>query len=215
MNYEIVLFDLDGTLTDPKIGITNSVQYALNCFGIEVADINELCSFIGPPLRDSFIKYYGFTKADAETAVVKYWEYFSEKGLFENKVYNGIAELLQDLKASHKKVMVATSKPEIFAKKILKHFKMDLLFDFIGGGTLDGSREEKADVIRYVMNENHLSDQNQIIMVGDRKYDIVGARKNNLQSIGVLYGYGDRTELETAEADFVVSTVEELYQLLL
>ena len=157
--YNVILFDLDGTLTDPGRGITNSVAYALNKFGIEVADKKELYKFIGPPLTDSFEKYYDFSSEDAIAAVEYYREYFKPKGIYENEIYEGIPELLQSLKENGKKVILATSKPEIFAKEILKYFGIDVYFDFVAGATLDKTRTKKGDVIAYALNSIGVTDK--------------------------------------------------------
>ncbi|MDR1559875.1 MAG: HAD hydrolase-like protein [Clostridiales bacterium] len=188
-----ILFDLDGTLTDPKIGITRSVQYALESFGIDVA-LDGLTKFIGPPLRASFTNYFGFNAVQAEQAVVKYREYFSERGIFENRVYAGTPELLKKLKGRGWKIILATSKAEIYAWKILEHFT------FVCGDTLDGSRSEKAAIIRRILNNVDGIKPGSAVMVGDREHDIMGAKANGMASIGVLYGYGDKTELTKAGA---------------
>ncbi|MDF2540925.1 MAG: hypothetical protein K0S47_643 [Herbinix sp.] len=209
-----ILMDLDGTITDPKEGITKSIQYALKFWNIEVDDLDTLCKFIGPPLRDSFMDFYGFSVTEAEEAVKKYREYFEVTGLYENIVYNGMENLLSSVKALGKKLIVATSKPELMAKKILQHFELAQYFDDICGATMDGSRSSKEEVIRYALEKNNIVELAATIMVGDRKYDIEGAKQVGLSSIGVLYGYGDRDELAFAGADKIVSTVKELQELL-
>lgn len=214
MNKTHILFDLDGTLTDPMTGITKSVQYALRAYGIEVDRLEDLCPFIGPPLTDSFKKYYNFSEEQAAEAVKKFREYFSVTGIFENKEYPGMKELLAELKAAGKHLYIATSKPELFARRIMDHFHMTEYFDFIGGADFEEIRVRKGDVIRYVLEENGLTDLGQIVMVGDREHDVLGAKEVGLESVGVLYGYGDRAELEAAGADDIVSTVEELGRLL-
>ena len=210
--YQYIFFDLDGTLTDPGIGITNSVMYALKKWNIEVADRSELYKFIGPPLVDSFEKYYGFSKEEAEQAVVYYREYFREKGLYENTIYDGSEKLLSDLKASGKKVVLATSKPQEFAEIILKHFQIDCYFDVVAGATMDGTRSKKTDVILYALATCGIEDKSQVVMVGDREHDIIGAKNAGLDSIGVLCGYGDREELETAGATHVVEKIEDVWE---
>lgn len=214
-NYQIVLFDLDGTLTDPGVGITNSVAYALKKYGIEVADKTQLYPFIGPPLIDSFEKYYGFSEEEAKNAVTLYREYFREKGIFENEVYDGIAPMLEHLKNSGKTLIVATSKPEIFARQILEHFQLDGCFRYIAGANLDGTRSKKNEVIEYALEACDVTDRSSAVMIGDRDYDIIGAQKTGLDSVGVLYGYGNRAELERAQATYIVKTVADLEQLLL
>ena len=208
-----ILFDLDGTLTDPMMGITKSVQYALKKHGIIEEDLWNLTKFIGPPLMDSFQRYYGFSEEEARQAVVDYREYFAPTGKFENVVYNGIPEMLQALKEQGFVLAVATSKPEVFAKDILVHFDLEQYFDFVGGALLTG-RTDKAEVIAYVLEHLGVEKQN-VIMVGDREHDIIGAAKNQLDSVGVLYGYGDRAEHETCGAGWIVETVEELKAYLL
>ncbi len=211
--YQTILFDLDGTLTDPGLGITNSVMYALKKWGIDVADRESLYRFIGPPLQDSFIQYYGFSKEDAEKSVAYYREYFREKGLYENEVYPGADQMLSDLKAAGKKLAVATSKPEAFAIKILKHFQLDGYFDVIAGATMDSSRSKKADVIAYCLERLGVNDLSQVVMVGDREHDIIGAKTVGVDSIGVLVGYGSREELEEAGATYVAETLGEVAEI--
>lgn len=208
--YNVILFDLDGTLTDPGRGITNSVAYALNKFGIEVADKKELYKFIGPPLTDSFEKYYGFSSEDAIAAVEYYREYFKPKGIYENEIYEGIPELLKSLKENGKTVILATSKPEIFAKEILKYFGIDVYFDFVAGATLDKTRTKKGDVIAYALNSIGVTDKEKCLMVGDREQDINGARQNGIDSLGVLYGYGDMQELTNAKSTYIVEAVTDI-----
>jgi len=208
--YKYVLFDLDGTLTNPEIGITSSVMYALEKFHIKVEDRKELHPFIGPPLTYSFQTYYGLSEADSELAVKYYRERFSVKGLYENEVYDGVEKMLQELKESGKTLIIATSKPEEFTLKILKHFDLYKYFDFVAGATMDGSRGEKADVIRYAIEISGIEDKSQAIMIGDRKYDILGARENEIDSIGVLFGFGDYEELTSAGANYIAETVEDI-----
>ncbi|HAW71251.1 MAG TPA: phosphoglycolate phosphatase [Firmicutes bacterium] len=215
MSLEYILFDLDGTLTDPAIGITNAVMHALKKYGIAVSDRKELYKFIGPPLWDSFEKYCGFSKEEANTAVEYYREYYRDKGMFENQVYDGCEGLLKELKDNGKILIVATSKPEVFAEQILEHFGIAKYFTFIAGSTLDGSRVKKGDVIRYALESCNIIDGSQAIMIGDREHDIIGAKEMGLSSIGVLFGYGSRAELEEAGADFIVSTIEDIGKVIL
>lgn len=212
--YINVLFDLDGTVTDPEEGITKSVQYALQHFHIEVQDRRELYKFIGPPLKESFIEFYGLSEQQAEEALVKYRERFAVTGWRENIVYDGMERLLRRLHGEGKRIMLATSKPEVFAERILTHFGLRNYFEFVGGATLDDKRDHKADVIRYVLETNGISNREEVVMVGDRKFDILGAKEVGLASIGVLYGYGDRHELTVAGADRLADTVSELETLL-
>lgn len=213
-----ILFDLDGTLTDPKIGITSSVQYALKQFGIEEPDLDKLEPFIGPPLRDSFMEFYGFTEAQAEEAVAKYRERFQDIGIFENKVYKGIPQLLKNLKAEGRKLAIASSKPTVFVERILKHFKIDRYFDVVVGSELDGTRDTKEEVVQEALQqlfEGKQPDRAETVMIGDRMYDIQGAKAWFLQSIGVTYGYGSEEELRQAGANYVVKSVAQLEELLL
>ena len=212
--YDTILFDLDGTLTNPAEGITNSVAYALARYNILVNDKRELYKFIGPPLSDSFSQYYGFSKDEALHAVEIYREYFSVKGLFENEVYDGIPELLESLKAVGKKVILATSKPEKFALEILKHFDLYKYFDYVCGATMDGRIGEKADVIKYALSTADIKDLNSTLMVGDRKFDILGAKEVGIASLGVLYGFGDRKELEDAGATYIAETVGDVLKII-
>lgn len=213
--YQNILFDLDGTLTDPGTGITNSVAYSLQKFGINIECREELYKFIGPPLSVSFKEFYGFNDEKAKLAVKYYREYFSEKGLFENEVYPDTADLLSSLKNNGKTVILATSKPEVFAERILKHFDLLKYFDCICGSTLDESRNSKADVISYALEKAGIVSPSECIMIGDRKHDIIGAKSNCIKSIGVLYGYGSKEELACAGADRIVCTMNELENLLL
>lgn len=209
-----IIFDLDGTLTDPMIGITKSVQYALRRYGIEEPDLNKLTPFIGPPLTDSFQKYYSFSPAQAREAVLVYREYFTERGIFENEEIPGIREMLNGLRAAGKQLFVATSKPELFARRIIRHFQMEDYFLFVGGADMEETRVKKGDVIRYVMEEKKITAETAV-MVGDREHDIIGAKENGLESIGVLFGYGSREELEEAGADQIAADAGELLKLLL
>lgn len=212
MDASCYLFDLDGTVTDPGMGITNSVMYALRKFGIEETDREKLYRFIGPPLAESFEEFYGFSKLAAVLAVDYYREYYSEKGIFENRLYEGIKELLADLNEQGKRVVLATSKPEVFARKILKHFEIDGYFHFVSGSFLDGGRTNKAEVIAYALEQYP---EERAVMVGDRKHDVIGARKCGLDCVGVLFGYGSRQELTEAGARWLAEDVPALRTLLL
>lgn len=215
INYEYILLDLDGTVTDPANGITNSVMYALKKYGIEVSDRSELYKFIGPPLWESFEKYYGFSKEEAKKAVECYREYYKDKGIYENLVNEGFEGLLKLLKANGKTLIVATSKPEVFAKQILEHFDIAKYFTFIAGGNLDGTRVKKEEVIFYALESCNILEKSKVIMIGDREHDIISAKKNSIHSMGVLFGYGDREELENAGADYIVETVSDIGRILI
>lgn len=209
-----ILFDLDGTVTDPMLGITKSVQYSLKKFDIEVEDLNTLCKFIGPPLRDSFMDFYNFTEEDALKAITYYREYFSTNGLYENTIYEKIEDMLISLKEQNKSLIIATSKPTVFAEKILEHFNIKKYFDFISGSNLDNTRTKKADVISYALEQQDISTPSEIIMIGDREHDIFGAKALGIESIGILHGYGSYDELSNSGADYIVKDVTELNLLL-
>ncbi|WP_293978706.1 HAD family hydrolase [uncultured Clostridium sp.] len=209
-DFQYILFDLDGTLTDSGEGITKAAQYALKHFGIEVEDLNDLRKFVGPPLRDSYKNFYDFDDEKAEIGITKFREYYTDKGIYENKVYDGVEETLKALKDNGKKLIVATSKPEVHAKVVLDHFDLAKYFDFIGGADLEETRVRKSDVIKYSMENVGIDDLSKVIMVGDREHDIIGAKENNIKSIGVLYGYGDVVELTQARADYVVEKPQDI-----
>lgn len=208
-----ILFDLDGTLTDPFLGITRSVAYSLKSFGIEVDDLETLKPFIGPPLDVSFREYYHMDEAQSWKAVEKYREYFSKKGLFENKVYEGIEDFLQLLLNMDMKLYVCTSKPEVFAKEILDHFSLTPYFTGIYGATLDGSLKNKGDVIAHCIKQEQLNIQD-CMMVGDRQHDIVGAHQNQIPCIGVLYGYGSLEEFQEYHCDYIAKDLIELKKII-
>ena len=212
-DYKYILFDLDGTLTDPKEGITKSFQYALRHFGIE-EDLVNLEKFIGPPLHDCFRDDYNFSEEEVEEAVTKFREYFAQNGIFENKIFLGVKEVLEYLHSNNKRILLATSKPTIFAEKILKHFEIDKYFEYIGGSNLDGSRSEKNEVINHVLEVCKVSSMEDVIMIGDRKYDVIGAKKIGVDSIGVLYGYGDLEELQEVNPTYIIKNIEELKNIL-
>ncbi len=215
MNH-IILFDLDGTLTDPKEGITKSVQHALQAFGIVEPDLEKLCPFIGPPLSDSFKEYYGFGKEQSREAIDYFHEYFTKQGMFENKVYPGIREMLGKLKNIGLTLAVATSKPEQFAIQILEHFDLISYFTLVGGADMEEIRVRKGDVIEYTLKRLNTTPENsKIIMVGDRKHDIIGAHENKIPCVSVLYGYGSREEFTENGADYQVETVEKLEDFLI
>jgi phosphoglycolate phosphatase len=214
LDCDYILFDLDGTLSDSAVGITKSVQHALAHFGIQVQDLDELHKFIGPPLRASFEAFYGFTAEQAETAVKIYREAYTKTGIHENTLYPGIPGMLQGLKAAGKNLLVATTKPAIYARQILARFGLEQYFVFLSGAELDGSRDEKAELIRYAFEHVSGMTKDNAVMVGDRNQDIWGAKAAGIRSIGVLYGFGNRQELEEADADCIVATVDELYKTL-
>ena len=215
---QYLLFDLDGTLTDPKVGITTCVQYALKSFGIEEPDLDKLEPFIGPPLTDSFMNYYGFSREQAEAAVEKYRERFRDIGIFENQLYDGIPEMLKTLYSKGMHLAVASSKPTVFVERILEHFKIAKYFKVVVGSELDGRRVNKDEVVEEALRqlfEGRPVEREKVYMIGDRCFDVEGARAQRVESVGVTYGYGSMEELKEAKADYIVRSVGELKRFLL
>lgn len=213
-----LLFDLDGTLTDPKRGICTCVQYALEAFGIHEPDLDRLEPFIGPPLKESFMEFYHMEAGQAEAAVEKYRERFREKGIFENKVYRGIPAMLRTLQARGMVLAVASSKPTVFVRRILEHFRIDKYFSVVVGSELDGARTQKDQVVKETLRQmfqGRKVERAQVYMIGDRRFDVEGARAAGVESVGVTYGYGGMEELKAAGADYIVRSVEELERFLL
>ncbi|WP_439019748.1 HAD family hydrolase [Bacillus thuringiensis] len=209
--YKTFLFDLDGTLTDPKEGIVNAVLYALKKVGIEELHANELDSFIGPPIQQSFIERYNMSEGEVERAVFYFREYLKQSGLFENNVYEGIPDILKQLKKSGNRLFVATSKPTVFAKQVLDYFQLTDYFEDIAGSNLDGTRIKKEEIIAHILQTNDELNKEEIVMIGDRKHDIIGANHNGIASIGVLYGYGSKKELTEVGVTHIANDVEGLY----
>lgn len=209
--YTTFLFDLDGTLTDPKEGIISSVLYALEKMGIEEGNISELDAFIGPPIQQSFAERYNMSEIEIEQAVFYFREYLKQSGLLENKIYDGIPTLLQQLKDGGNRLFVATSKPTVFAKQVIEHFQLTSFFEEIVGSNLDGTRIKKEEIIEYILHTNIEVPKEEIVMIGDRKHDVMGANGNGIDSIGVLYGYGSEMELSDAKATHMVKDVEDLH----
>lgn len=212
--YKYIFFDLDGTLTDPGVGITNSIIYSLKKFNIEVSDRTQLYKFIGPPLLESYAKYFNFSKEEANKAVVYYREYFTDKGIFENEVYDGIPELLSKLKDAGIKLVLATSKPEHFALRIMEHFELAQYFCCMCGSSQHETQESKADVIRKAISICNIENTENILMVGDRLHDIEGAKACGLQAAGVMWGYGSVEEFKKYNADYIVNDLNELSNLI-
>lgn len=219
--FQYCLFDLDGTLTDPREGITKSVQYALHRFGIEEPDLKKLEPFIGPPLKASFMEFYGFTEEQAKTAIAVYRERFAPIGVLENQIFEGIPEMLQHLHQNGQKLAVASSKPIGFVRQILQHFGIDRYFDVVVGSELDGTRGTKEEVVEEALSQLgilELSDEEKkknCAMVGDRKFDIQGAKAYGLTGIGVSFGFAGEGELKEEGADIIVDTVKALEEVLL
>ncbi|SJZ71495.1 phosphoglycolate phosphatase [Pilibacter termitis] len=206
-DYDYYFFDLDGTLIDSSEGIIHSIQYAIEKMEIPVSQDLDYYLFIGPPIIESFQSFLSLDEKRAREAISLYRECFKDKGIVENKIYDGMVECLSKLKESGKKLAIATSKPEIFAKQIVEFLQLEEYFDGVFGATLDdGVRSEKADVIGYAMENLGVNHEANILMIGDRKHDILGAKENNLDSAGVLWGFGSATELETCQPDYILSS---------
>ncbi len=214
-DYSTILFDLDGTLTDSGLGITNCVKYALSEMGRAIPGDDELKRFIGPPLVVSFRDYCDMSEEQAREAVRLYRVRYSDVGLFENTVYDGIEQMLKSLSDAGFTLAVATSKPEVFARRILEKFELAGFFSFIGGSGLDGTLDTKLEVIKYVLEKLKINDRSKALMVGDRHYDIDGARAAGISSMGVLFGYGTRDELEEAGADLIAASPHDIADLLI
>ncbi len=209
-NFDILLFDLDGTLTDSAEGIMNCAEYALNSMGISEPDRSRLLRFIGPPLIDSFMEFYGLSREDAVKAVAAYRERYPVKGIFENRVYEGIPEALELLKKGGKRLAVATSKPETYALRILEHFGLSEYFEVVTGAELSGRRNAKSEVIEECLKRLGSPDKSVVLMIGDRRHDVEGAKLCGVKCAGVKFGYAEEGELEKAGADFVFDTPAEL-----
>lgn len=214
-NYDILLFDLDGTLTNSAEGIVNCAEHALNSLGISEPDRSKLLRFIGPPLIDSFMDFYGLSREDAVKAVAAYRERYPVKGIFENRVYEGIPEALELLKKGGKRLALATSKPEIYANRILEYFELAKYFEVVTGAELSGERNAKSDVIEECLKRLGNPDRDAVLMIGDRKHDVEGAKLCGVDCAGVKFGYAEENELENAGADFVFGTPFQLAEAVL
>lgn len=215
MGFKYIFLDLDGTVTESAEGIINSVAYALEKLGKPVEDKSTLRCFIGPPLTVSFHEFFGFDDETAALGVKYYREYYPEKGIFENRLYDGIAEMLEKLSKTDKKIILATSKPEPFAVRILEHYGVAQYFDLIAGSSFDGTRNDKTDVMKYAIEQLQIEDIIEAIMIGDRKHDVIGARDVGMQCAYVLFGYGSREEAEQYRADYIIENVKSLEAFLL
>ena len=209
-----LLFDLDGTLTNPQEGITKCVQHALRAFGIEEPDLEKLIPFIGPPLIQSFMEFYNMSEEDARKAVAVYRERFSTVGLFENFPYPGIADMLAELKAQGKILAVASSKPTVYVRRILEKFELAPYFDVIEGSNLDGTRVDKKEVIAEVLSQLDNPSADDLLMIGDRKFDVIGARETGFGCVGVRFGFAAPDELEQSGAVYIADTVQDLHRYL-
>lgn len=204
MSNKVFLFDLDGTIIDSSKGITNAVKYSLNILGYEIPNQEILNKFIGPPLENSFERYFGMDEVICNKAIKYLKKYYDEKGMYELKIYDDLEELLSKLSKKYR-LYVATSKDEYNANRILKNLKIDKYFEYIAGASLEDGRSRKEDVIKYLLKKEEKNIQNsEIFMIGDTKFDIIGANANQMKSIGVLYGFGTREELEKENATFIV-----------
>lgn len=212
--YQYILFDLDGTLTDPREGITKSVQYALSKMGIEEPDLTALEHFIGPPLYDEFRRCYDFDDTQAKQAVAAYRERFSVHGWKENLLFDGVPTMLQTLRAAGKTLAVASSKPTVFVKKILELFEIAPYFDAVSGATLDGSISTKAQVVEQALTMLSVRDRKDVVLVGDRMHDVEGAQLCAIDCVGVMFGFGGFEELQQAGARYIVQDFAELIQVL-
>lgn len=217
--FDYLFFDLDGTLTNPAQGITNSFIYAFKSLGLEVPPYQTLLTFIGPPLPVTFGKIMGLPESQIDEAIKKYREYFSTKGIFENELFADIPPALEKLKAMGKRLIVATSKPEEYSVKIIEHFGLDKYFDYICGSCMDETRGSKTEIISYALDHCGIvgsSDNNnksRVLMIGDRFHDIEGAKNNGIKSCGVLYGFGSQEELKNAGADFIIPNIDGLFKI--
>lgn len=213
--YTTILLDLDGTISDPEIGITQSIQYALRKMGREESDIEKLRSFIGPPLHVSFAEHYNFDQEDVAKAIEFYRERFIEKGMFENELYSDMPDLLKALKEQAMTLVVATSKPTVFAKEILQYFKINHFFEHIVGSNLDGTRTSKTEIIQYILGQYKTRELKEFIMIGDREYDLIGANNIGVDAIGVSYGFGSYDELNAYHPKYIVDSVKQLKNILI
>ncbi len=211
--FDTLLFDLDGTLTDSTEGILKCLAYALERMGYEVPD--DTNKFLGPPLRQSLTEFLGMSMEQADEAVRIFRERYSVVGLFENRVYDGIPEMLERLKSGGKRLMVATSKAEIYAVRIFEKFGLAQYFEIVGGAELDGSRDYKDEVIEYVLAKAGITDRSTVLMIGDRRQDVLGAHKTNIECMGILWGFGSMEELTQAGADYIARTPQEAADMLL
>ena len=213
--YDIIAFDLDGTLTNPERGLIASFVYALGKMGVDYGEKNELKKFIGPPIYEEWQRCFGFTPEESSKALLIFREFYSVYGWWDNEIYPGVKEMLEKLKNSGKKIILATSKPEIFAKKILELFDISKYFDFIGGAATDKTRDKKSEVLEYSIKSVGVSDKSKVILVGDRVYDSEGAIACGIDSLGVLYGHGSEEEIRSAGFTYIVNNVEDIANLLI
>lgn len=213
--YDIIAFDLDGTLTNPERGLIASFVYAFKKMGVDYGQKSELKRFIGPPIYEEWQRCFGFTPEESSKALLIFREYYSVYGWWDNEIYPGVKEMLEKLKNAGKKIILATSKPEIFAKKVLELFDISKYFDFIGGASTDKTRDKKSEVLEYSLASVGVSDKSKAILVGDRVYDSEGAIACGIDSLGVLYAHGSDSEVRSAGFTYVVNNVEDIAALLI
>ena len=213
--YKVILFDLDGTISDPKVGITKSVQYALQKMNIDEPDLDKLECFIGPPIQASFPEFCHFNESETKRAIDYYRERFKEKGMYENEIYEQMPALLQALHDQKLILTVATSKLTEFAEQILTYFNIRQYFELVVGSNLDGTRTAKTDIIEYILQQYPHLKLDDFIMIGDRKHDIIGASNTGIHSIGVTYGYGSLDELTQSNPTFIVNHIDQLKEILM
>lgn len=213
--YEIIAFDLDGTLTNPESGLIAGFKYALRAYGIDYGSEESLKKFIGPPLHDAWVEEYGVSQETAVEMLWKFREFYNVYGWWDNKPYDGVRQMLEELRAAGKRLVVATSKPEHIAKRVLTYFGLDTYFDFIGGAMPDLSRDKKCDVLAYALTAVGCEDKSTAILVGDRKYDAEGASLCGIDSLGVLWGHGSREEIESSGFALVADSPKEVAELLI
>ncbi len=204
-----ILFDLDGTIINSEEGITKCIRYVLDFWGIKQPPQEELLCFIGPPLKEQFQKLYGFEEEKALQSVAKYRERFDREGIFECELYPGIRELIKDLKEKGFRLAVASSKPEVACKRIIGHFHLEPYFDGVFGAALDGKISSKVQVLEYLFQENGMK-REDTILIGDTKFDVLGAKAAGIPCIGVTYGFGTAEELKSAGAAAVCGSTKEV-----
>ena len=212
-NFDTFLFDLDGTLTDSTEGIVRCLEYALERMGFDIPEDKN--KFLGPPLYRSFAEFCGMNEEQVNEAVRIFRERYSTVGLFENRVYEGVPEMLKRLRDGGKRIMVATSKPEVYAVRIFDRFGLSQFFEIVGGANINGTRNDKDEVIEYVLEKAGISDRSSVLMIGDRRQDVIGAHKTGLKCMGILWGFGSIEELTEAGADFIAETPEKAADMLL
>lgn len=212
-NFDTLLFDLDGTLTDSTEGIVRCLEYALERMGFDIPE--DTNKFLGPPLYTSFAEFCGMNEEQVNEAVRIFRERYSTVGLFENRVYEGVPEMLKRLRDGGKRIMVATSKPEVYAVRIFDRFGLSQFFEIVGGANINGTRNDKDEVIEYVLEKAGISDRSSVLMIGDRRQDVIGAHKTGLKCMGILWGFGSIEELTEAGADFIAETPEKAADMLL